>query len=133
VENTELAKLVLKQIDAFPESFHMGVWGEVMYGLYKGVPRCGTVACLAGHTLLLSGYRLLTEREQMDFLNETGEHPGLFMRPDGTIVQGHYAGEAAQLLGMTHEERYTPGGGVLDDILMDMHCGLERFTVLAGQ
>lgn len=57
-----------------PQHFDMETWG------YKG--GCGTVACIAGHALLLSGYKL----KQVDGFPE-------YVSPEGRVVR---PGEAAR-------------------------------------
>lgn len=86
MDNTELAKLIIKQVETEPRSFDMSRWSN----------HCGTVACLAGHTMLMSGYTV------------SGMHVPFFIRPDGSMVMNS-GQEAQRLLGMTHEERYQPG------------------------
>ena len=46
MDNPELGRLVLKQVETFPESFCMGTWG---FG-----NECETQACIAGWAMLLS-------------------------------------------------------------------------------
>jgi hypothetical protein len=84
MENPELGRMILKEIDAHPDSFTMALWGKPT--------ACGTVACLAGHAMLLSGYTLRAENT--------------FFRPDGTYV-GVPSSEAAGLLGLTKAERFS--------------------------
>lgn len=111
MDNRQLGKLVVKQVKAFPESFFMGTW----------INQCGTVACLAGHTLLLSGYAV----NRLTAMTE-----GMFIRPDGSVVNGEYGDEAAKLLGMDREDRF---GCIGHDIFLDMENGLDRFTALAKE
>lgn len=89
-----MGRLVLKQIDADPASFDMLTFGKRT--------DCGTVACLAGHALLLSGYRMV----------EAGaDAPGqVWYRPDGTRVTCLDA-EGQAVLGLTQKEYlYRPDG-----------------------
>jgi hypothetical protein len=123
--DTELAKLILKQARTCPETFYMGSWG------YES--SCGTVACLAGHAMLLSGYRLRSDEER----NKEGQLIGdyrLYECPDGTLVEGFYGDEAQRLLQMTDEERFeaTPGE-FRHDIFLDIQDGLERFAKLVEE
>jgi hypothetical protein len=88
--NAELGRKVLDYVTAHREQLDMGDFGR-----YE---RCGTVACLAGWTLLLSGYTLTSDLT--------------FMRPDGSRVHaGPGPGdEAARLLNLTAaEEDGEPG------------------------
>lgn len=50
IENAVIGRKVLDRIDAEPKSLNMETWGR------QG--ECGTVACLAGHTMLAAGYSL---------------------------------------------------------------------------
>jgi hypothetical protein len=82
MENTELGRLALSNIEASPELFAMDTWGRVA--------DCGTVACIAGHVLLAAGYRFDGYR---------------YRRPDGVPVR--LVGEEAQaLLGLSDGERF---------------------------
>lgn len=85
--NTELARLVLKQIENDPALFDMREWGIQT--------PCGTVACIAGHTLLASGY---------GFAPSSGlGSRGFFVHPvSGEAVSPRY--EARDLLGLSHDE-----------------------------
>lgn len=85
--NTELMKLVYKQATEFPETVDMTNW------VYE--TSCGTVACLAGHTLLLSGYTFESCPTQRE-----GKWGCRIRRPDGSSV-AFPAVEAAELLGLT--------------------------------
>jgi hypothetical protein len=88
MDNPELGRLVLKRIEAEPELFDMETYGMIT--------PCGTVACLAGHAMLASGYVLRETGSLFDPLS-------VFIRPDGTPV--HDKGrEAAGLLGLTDGE-----------------------------
>jgi hypothetical protein len=107
MDNPELGRKVLNVADLEPESFSMGTWGERTV--------CGTVACLAGHALLQSGYRL----------HRSGE----FTRPDGTHVYS-MSGEAERLLGMTGQE--AQGDGIIP-LWYDMFGGLDRFRKLVEE
>lgn len=91
MENLGLAETVLGNIRRDPASFRMSSWGIVLpaRGLFRRKPG-GYVACLAGHTLLASGYALAR---------------------DNTFVRGHERVEhlgvavaAKGLLGLTMEE-----------------------------
>lgn len=83
MKNVQLGRKVLDHVTTHPEQFNMGVWGE------RGP--CGTAACLAGWTMLLSGYKL----DKLD----------RFIRPDYTMVGlGDHTQEASDLLGITDEE-----------------------------
>jgi hypothetical protein len=102
LENAELGRTVLDTIDANPESFDMHIWGT------SKDPWCGTVACLAGHIMLASGYRL----------NGTKFH-----RPDGDWVINE-GKEAAHLIGLTGYSR---------DLWTDYGYGLDRFRKLVEE
>lgn len=91
MENTELGKLVLKQIETFPETFTMRTFGY--RGQVSGYA-CGTVACLGGHALLLSGYELEAGEDQVT----------KYLRPDGSRVDAT-GNEAARVLGLHGQER----------------------------
>jgi hypothetical protein len=78
MQNLELAFNVVGRIKASPDNFRMRFWG---------VP--GYTACLAGHTLLASGYEIVDKN--------------IFLRPDNSLVL--FPGwEAAGLLGLTPKE-----------------------------
>jgi hypothetical protein len=91
MENPELGRKVLDHIDEHPEQFNMHYWGVMR-------PACGTMACLAGHTLIQAGYGFLGE--------------DTFVAPDGTHVAPSAAPElrppdvARQLLGLSYEEYF---------------------------
>ena len=90
MENPKLGRAVLDVIDAEPQTLDMHSFG---YGTTEGEASewpCGTTACLAGHALLASGYRLVESS---------------FYRPNGEYV-GNEAGEAARLLGMSSQEAW---------------------------
>lgn len=53
--NAELGRLVLDHVTAHREQLNMGVWGEL-----DSTP-CGTSACLAGWTLIFSGWELVED------------------------------------------------------------------------
>ncbi len=83
--DAELAKLVLKQIENDPALFDMKEWGKQT--------DCGTVACIAGHTLLASGYQFRVVYHRR----------GYYFHP----VSGgpaHCHSEARDLLGLSCEE-----------------------------
>lgn len=109
MENVKLGRTVLNHIDQHPELFDMGSWAV-------RTP-CGTVACLAGTSMLLSGYKLIAD--------ET------FVRPDGSKVMNE-SQEAQALLGMDNREAHgvTPSGQPdyrEISIWFDMQHGLDRF------
>ena len=112
MENLELAKLVLKQADTYPETFDMNVFCEI--------GPCGTVACIAGHALLLSGmYSVVTEHDEHTYLLE----------PDGELLAADEGIRKAQcLLGMSDAERFA--GNSYNDIFYDFQDGLSRFREL---
>lgn len=62
MQNLALAETVLANIQRNPETFRMRQWGIVLppRGLIRKIPG-GYVACLAGHTLLASGYMLTSD------------------------------------------------------------------------
>jgi hypothetical protein len=105
MDNPKLGRAVLDVADFEPESFDMHTWGTQL--------ECGTVACLAGHTLLLSGYHLNSSSE--------------FQRPDFTYVQ-EVMREAEGLLGMTREESDPDGGHT--SVWVDYGNGVERFRAI---
>jgi hypothetical protein len=81
MQNLELAFNVVERIKREPEHFRMRFWG---------VPKPEYTACLAGHTLLASGYQLVA--------TNAFRHP-----ESGSLVT--YPGlAAAGLLGMTARE-----------------------------
>lgn len=123
MQDAELGKLILKQAETFPETFWMGTWG---------LPgSCRTVACIGGHAMLMSGYRLLTDAQHREQLLTTGR-AGWYVRPDGSTVDGFYGDEAQKLLGMSDEERFGYGK-FPDDIFMDIDHGLARFRALLDE
>lgn len=90
MENLELARLVLKTAEAEMKAdsglFSMNMW--------VAQAACGTVACLAGHTLLQhGGYQVA--RPQV-FADENGR----------MIIHDGIGREAQKLLGMSDAERY---------------------------
>ena len=112
--NTELGRKVLDHVTVHRDQFDMGIWGEPD-------TECGTVACLAGWAMLLSGYRL-----------GYGRKGSYFARPDGTpIPDGTDGDEAARLLDLSCEERY--GSGEDECSLFtapDDDIAIERFRAL---
>lgn len=108
MKNAELGRRVLDQVDAHPEQFDMAEWG------YKS-PVCGTVACLAGRALLLSGYTL--------------DKDGHFWSPDGNrkVLPGE---EAHWLLGLTDSERWSDNDepSLFSD--MDRDRAIARFRAM---
>jgi hypothetical protein len=52
--NAALLRAVLTQVEDHPKQFDMSVWGEMERS-------CGTVACLAGWALILSGWKLVDD------------------------------------------------------------------------
>lgn len=103
MRNPQLGRLVLAHIDTNPGLFTMGTWavriGDDIH------------ACIAGRTLLLSGY--------------TYQH-GRFLRPDGTPVDNP-ADEAALVLGLTDSERHGPDGRTYLFFNGDNDAALARF------
>ncbi len=130
MENTELAKLVLKQVEAFPEQFDMNVWAWE-------TAACGTTACLAGWTLMLSGWEA---RKIERTMKRTATHTEyVFIDPvDGTHYCDDAIGDKAQeLLGMSWEERHGAVGKgpvLCEDLFMELYEGdaLDRFRSLLG-
>ena len=126
MENQYLAEMIIKQIDAFPESFAMDQWGSVT--------SCGTVACLAGHAMLHCGYRLagVTKTDWMGI-----QYQAFLFTDDDGIPVVNYGDEAQRLLGMSNDERF--GKDVYDigrpdgDIFLDMNSGLTRFRALVKE
>lgn len=104
MENYQHGRKVLDQIDAKPESFDMFTW--VYFAYNENEERCGTVACLAGHTMLQAGFKYDGVR---------------FWRPDGTITSS-YTDEAEKILGLTTEEVHDG-----TELWFDSETGLERF------
>lgn len=87
MENVELGRKVVDHLLANPQELYMGAWAMSDF-------ICGTVACLAGHTMLQAGYTLTPQED--------------FVRPDHTIVDDE-AKEARGLLGLSDAEYYWPG------------------------
>ena len=88
MDNPGLGRKVLDFVTEHPKQFDMDDWGRET--------DCGTVGCLAGHTMLQAGYEIC------DFV---------YLRPDGSRV-GDHAREAASLLGLTEVDRF----GEFDDL-----------------
>lgn len=111
MENVKLAREVLAQAEAEPGRFDMGDWITE--------DECGMTACIGGWTMIKSGYmfRWLPRTESR-----------VWVRPDGTVVGGGYADEAAMLLGMDEAERRFGDG--YEEIWFDMDHGLDRFRDL---
>lgn len=107
MKDTELGRLVLKRIAAAPELFDMRTWGTD--------EPCGTIACLAGHTMLAAGYSFRL---------------GTYYRLDGTEVD-HNGLEAKKLLGMTDDEYMGPTGYSLF-FMKNKKLALKRFREIIG-
>lgn len=109
MRNYRLGRMVVDKATLEPEHFDMSDW-------VTGDQGCGMTACLGGWTMLLAGYT-------------TSGHS--FWRPDGSLVRGGYADEAARLLGMTEDERYQRDPyqqvNFLPEVFFDADHGLERF------
>jgi len=106
MDNPQLGRKILDIADFETERFDMLVWGMTT--------SCGTAACLAGHTLLQSGYKL-----------DGGEN---FLRPDGTPIPNNPGEEARQLLGMTRGE--VTFSDMELPLWVDFNHGLERFRAI---
>ncbi len=104
--DAKLGREVLDVADFESEHFEMRTWGTVTRG-------CGVVACLAGTTLLCSGY--------------TMNDDGIFWRPDGSFVE-NVPQEAQDLLGLSVAD--TLEGNTLPWLWMDFDHGLERFRAI---
>jgi len=117
MRNPELGRKILDIIDMQPEKFRMSIFGAHRYNETGEV--CGTVGCLAGWAMLLSGYELDTD--------------DIFIRPDGTDVENEDA-EARELLGMTiTDELYGYDGSQHDPcakVWFDFSDGPDRFRKL---
>lgn len=107
MDNAELGRKVVDIIDTQPELFDMGTWASEA--------ACGTVACLAGHVLLLSGYKFRFDR---------------FWCPDGTLAR-YEPEEAAKLLGMDEDEQGYHGKEV--PVWFDFKNGPDRFRKLVEE
>ena len=93
-----LGRKVLDHVTQHREQFDMRDWG--------GKDECGTVACLAGWTLLLSGY---TVDQFGDFTSPGGV--SVTTEDDDDAFDGDTVGdEAAGLLRLTDTELYGPPG-----------------------
>lgn len=119
MENLELGKLLLKTCRADPDSFSMKAWAYA--------DSCGTVACLGGRTMLLSGYdlRFVLRKDgtsMVPAMHDRSHAPvkvthiahecWVFYRPDGTEVPyGCEWVEAYNLLGLTEEEFFSEDTG----------------------
>lgn len=102
MKNYELGRKVLDRIDAQPETLNMTLWGMGMHTAGQE-ELCGTVACLAGHTLLAAGYSL---------------KGGCFYRPDTDSAVIRVDGEASSLLGFDYAQ---------SRVFFDYADGPERF------
>lgn len=86
MKNPELGRMILKQAEAFPETFDMGDY-------VSSDNTCGTSACIAGWAMLFSGYEL--------------DKDDVFIRPDGSEVGNEFE-EGKDLLGLSSDELYYP-------------------------
>lgn len=93
MDNPELGRKVLNHLGEHPEQFDMGTFGEI-------IADCGTVACLAGHTLLQDHYEV--------------DADGFYYDHDGVIVIDEQT-EAVFLLGLTDDELGRGTGPVRED------------------
>lgn len=101
IRNPKLGRAVLDIIDLEPSCLNMSIWGVT-----SDRTICGTVACLAGHTMIAAGYRLVD---------------GDFIGPDGTRVWNEDE-EAQMLLGI--DDAFA-GFGLA--VWFDNESGLDRF------
>jgi hypothetical protein len=108
--NAELAWRVLDHIDANPEQWDQGKW--------IGEAECGTVACFAGWTVLLSGGEINTSSESVTI-------PG---RPD--LKDLHIEQAAQRLLGVRGDVMVLYGDP-FDGLLTRDELG-ERVTAIFG-
>jgi len=67
--------------------FHMATWGEKN--------DCGTTACIAGHALLMEGYKIPADQSFR-------EHEQQFISPSGRMVKPFNA--ARKILGLTESQ-----------------------------
>lgn len=108
--NADLGRKVLDHVTAHREQFDMSDFGHID-------PECGTVCCLGGWAMVLSGYHV---------------SPQAFFRPDGSVV-GSEGDEARELLGLSDEEyaREYEGSRVPSLFLdYDEDRAIERFRAL---
>lgn len=107
-KNVELARKVRELTRRFPAVFYMGEWLSVGAGEqhdYRTAaeilanPACGTTACFAGWTCLLSGYTM----DLAGFVYRDGERV-LCMRPGLSAIPMHAETVARELLGINDWE-----------------------------
>lgn len=128
MENVELGRLVIKQVETFPEQFDMNVWAWDR-------PSCGTTACLAGWTLLLAGWDI-RKITRAGYQGRPVEEYVFIDPADDTHYFGEAIGNKAQeLLGMSDEERQGEIGNapsMTEDLFMELYedDALGRFRSL---
>ncbi len=111
--DAKLGREVLDVADYDKEHFDMQSWGRH--------ESCGTVACLAGTTLLRCGYTL-----RNGYASRGRFGAASFHRPDGSRVE-RVGPEAAFLLGLSDDELVAGG---CNSIWTDIYGGVERFRKL---
>ncbi len=104
MENVQLGRKVLDYVTEHPKQFNMSTYGQTW--------SCGTVACLAGHAMLLAGYEM--------------NRGGTYYRPDGSVVECE-SGEAAALLGLSEEERFPPDEFTIFSGHLSNNTAINRF------
>jgi hypothetical protein len=108
--NAELAWRVLDHIDAHPEQWDQGKW--------IGRAECGTVACFAGWTVMLSGGAVYTSSESVTILG----------RPE---LEGLHIEQAAQRLLGVRGDVMVLHGDPFDGLLTRAELG-ERVEAIFG-
>lgn len=93
INNTELGKLVLKQVTEFPETHNQLHWMSVsstpnidQLSLTELPSACGTTMCIAGHTVAMAGMTLHPSQGLEWDYDEEGDLRHLCRRLDGSTI-----------------------------------------------
>lgn len=112
--NTELARKVLARVEADPDALDMRTWGKVA--------PCGTVACLAGHTLLADGWEMRPRRE----------HGLAVFTKDSRVAVGDDVGEVARELLELDDGEFYRGGSDLFWCCTDEDVAVQWLRDITG-
>lgn len=115
--NAELAYQVIDHIDAHPEQWRQGLW--------IGQAQCGTIACFAGWTVLLSGF----EPDYADGRTQPGGMP----LTERIVADDHATSVSFQAQQLLRADRWVREGHEDEEDLFDGYNSREDLGRLVAE